>query len=268
MASAKDLHVAPISVQDARRFVREHHYSGKVDPRSQLHLGAFLDGRLVGVAQFGPPIARHKVIGLVRGTPWNSMFELNRLVLIDDTPRNSESRFLAMSIRLIKIHAPHIQWVLSYADGTQCGDGTIYRASGFVLTAIKKNMSMYRMPDGEVQAKIVFEPGFSVRRGGVDNGVKARYGKTGGGKTGSFLKEIGAERLAGFMLRYIYFIDPTARARLTVPEVPFSDIERLGAGMYLGQPRAGSIAVDASPDQGEEGGASPTPALHTEARKA
>ncbi len=256
MASAKDLHVAPISVQDARRFVREHHYSGKVDPRSQLHLGAFLDGRLVGVAQFGPPIARHKVIGLVRDTPWNSMFELNRLVLIDDTPRNSESRFLAMSIRLIKIHAPHIQWVLSYADGTQCGDGTIYRASGFVLTAIKKNMSMYRMPDGEVQAKIVFEPGFSPNAGPAS--VKARYGKTGGGTSGSFLKEIGAERLAGFMLRYIYFIDPTARARLTVPVLPFSAIAAAGAHMYLGVSRASEASSDAPAIHAGEGGAAPT----------
>lgn len=37
------------------------------------------------------------------------------------------------------------------------------------------------------------------------------------------------------MLRYLYFIDKSARARLTVPEIPFSAIDEAGAGMYLGQ---------------------------------
>lgn len=44
----------------------------------------------------------------------------------------------------------------------------------------------------------------------------------------------GAQRLPGFQLRYIYFIDPKWRKRLTVPELPFSEIDRRGAGMYKG----------------------------------
>ena len=242
MASAKDLHVAPIASADARRFVREHHYSGKVTQNSQLHLGAFLDGRLVGVGQFGPPLDRAKVIGLVRDTPWNSMFELNRLVLIDDTPRNSESRFLAMSIRLIKIYAPHIQWVLSYADGTQCGDGTIYRASGFELTGIKRNTTLLRMADGSI---------------GADKTLNNNPSRTGASGS-SVAKSAGAVPLTGFQLRYIYFIDPTARARLTVPVLPFSAIAAAGAHMYLGVSRASEASSDAPAIHAGEGGAAPT----------
>lgn len=37
------------------------------------------------------------------------------------------------------------------------------------------------------------------------------------------------------MLRYIYFIDKKCRERLTVPEIPFSRIDELGAGMYKGE---------------------------------
>ena len=33
----------------------------------------------------------------------------------------------------------------------------------------------------------------------------------------------------------MYFIDPKARKRLTVPEIPFSKIDELGAGMYKGE---------------------------------
>jgi hypothetical protein len=40
-------------------------------------------------------------------------------------------------MRMIQKHYPHVEWVISFADGCQCGDGTIYRAAGFVLTGIK-----------------------------------------------------------------------------------------------------------------------------------
>ncbi len=80
--------------------------------------------------------------------------------------------------------------------------------------------------------------------------------------------EAGAKPLRGFQLRYVYFIDPSARERLTVPILPFTEIARWGAGMYLGQSRAGSIAADAPTDPVGEGGSTPTPALHTTNGKA
>lgn len=259
MGTAKQLRVEGIAPRDAISFVRKHHYSGKVDPRSQLHLGVFLDGVLEGVMQFGPSIDKNKTIGIVADTPWNGFVELNRLAFSDRLPKNSESRAIAIAMRLMRKNAPHIQWVLSYADATQCGDGTIYRAAGFDLIGIKKNTSMWRMPDGDVIATLVLQPGFSPGSG--TGSVKARYGKTGTESSTSFLRRIGAEQLPGFQLRYIYYLDPTARQRLTVPVLPFSDIEKAGARMYLGS-RLASVDSDASGDQPEEGGASPTARLH------
>ena len=37
------------------------------------------------------------------------------------------------------------------------------------------------------------------------------------------------------MFRYIYFIDKSCRERLTVPIIPFSKIDEIGAGMYKGE---------------------------------
>ena len=45
----------------------------------------------------------------------------------------------------------------------------------------------------------------------------------------------GSRLLEGWQLRYIYFIDPECRKRLTVPEIPFSKIDEIGAGMYKGE---------------------------------
>lgn len=231
--TAKDIRVAPIAAPVARAFVRRVHYSGKVDPRSTLHLGVFLSDRLEGVMQFGPSMDKRKMLGLVRGTAWNGFLELNRMAFSDRLPRNSESRALGVSMRLIRKHYPHIDWVVSFADGTQCGDGTIYRASGFVLTGIKNNSTIYRLPSGERVAKLVLEPGFSPNAGA--GSIKARLGVRGGESASAYLSRVGAERLPGFQLRYVYFVNPAARERLTVPVIPFDKIDELGAGMYRGE---------------------------------
>jgi hypothetical protein len=136
-------------------------------------------------------------------------------------------------MKLLRKKAPHIEWCLSYADGTQCGDGTIYRASGFHLLKVTPNKSMWRMPDGEVIMKIVLEPGFSPH-GSQKNTVKSRYGKTGTESATSFLKRIGAECLGGYQLKYIYFLNPAARSRLTVPVLHYDEIKKQGAQMYKG----------------------------------
>jgi hypothetical protein len=43
--------------------------------------------------------------------------------------------------------------------------------------------------------------------------------------------------LQGYQMRYVYFLNPAARERLTVPILPFSKIEEMGASMYRGQVR-------------------------------
>lgn len=146
MGSAKDLIVKVIPSKVAVPFVKAHHYSGKVVNNSNLHFGVFYEGRLHGVMSFGPSLDKPKIQGLVEGTGWNEFIELNRMAFDDVLPRNSESRAIAIAMKLIRKNAPQIKWVISFADGCQCGDGTIYRASGFVLTGYSSG-SMWKLPD-------------------------------------------------------------------------------------------------------------------------
>lgn len=260
MAGAKNIVLRPISTSELNPFMRRWHYSGKVDTRTQLSIGVYYNGKLEGGLQFGPSMAKHQTKQLFTDIGWNEFIELHRLAFTEELPKNSESRAIAMAIKLLRKYAPHVKVLISYADATQCGDGTIYRASGFVLTGIKKNNTMWKMPDGNVYCNIVFDPGFQPNSKG--GSIKARYGKTGGEASVSFLKKSGAERLDGFQLRYMYFIDPSYRERLTVPELPYSEIERRGAGMYKGQKR-GRGEIDSAPQSNEEiGGASPTRPLY------
>jgi hypothetical protein len=209
MGRAKEIVVKVISAKIANEFVKKHHYSGKVVPNSQLHFGVFLDNNLHGVMQFGPSINKKGTINLVANTGWNEFIELNRMAFDDYLPKNSESRAISITIKLIKKNAPQIKWIISFADGTQCGDGTIYRASGFNLIKIKKNTSMWvNINTGETMQDMQFYHTMTK-------------------------KDKNWKQIEGNMLSYIYLIDKTAK--LNVPIISFNKIDELGAGMYKGE---------------------------------
>lgn len=211
MGRAKEIVVKVIPAKIANEFVKKHHYSGKVVNLSNLHFGAFLNNVLHGVMSFGPPMDKRNVLNLVEtknktiNEKWNEMLELNRMAFDDFLPKNSESRCISIAIRLIKKNAPQIKWILSFSDATQCGDGTIYRASGFKLTQINKNSTIYELESGEKVAK----------RGDSKYDFK------------------NAKKLEGFQNRYILIIDKNCK--LNTKEIQFSEIDKLGAGMYKGK---------------------------------
>jgi hypothetical protein len=265
--TAKDLRVAPITRQDADRIVKRVHYSGKVVQNSQLHLGVFLGDRLEGAMQFGPSLDKRKIQGLVRGTGWNGFIELNRMAFGEALPRNSESRALAVAFRVIRKAYPHLEWVISFADGTQCGDGTIYRASGFVLTGINKSENLVRRADGIVVHKMTLESSPTQAR--PELGGRSYYALTGGKyNLAAYAKATGGSVIPGFQLRYVYFLNPVARERLTVPVIPFDKIDEFGAGMYRGErvTRSSRAKEQEPANPAGLGGAPPTRTLqHSEA---
>jgi hypothetical protein len=223
MTSAKDIRVAPVSRAAADACVLKHHYSGKIVNNSQLHFGVFIGDVMHGAMQFGPSIDKRKIQPLVDGTSWHGFIELNRMAFGPELPRNSESRAMAVAFRMMRRQYPHIEWVVSFSDATQCGDGAIYRATGFTLTGIKKNTTMLLMPDGSVVSNKTLDNPNHLAPDGMRGSTAA--------------KRNGAKALEGYQLRYIYFLNPAARERLTVPVIPFSRIDEMGASMYKGIPR-------------------------------
>jgi len=175
-------------------------------------------------------------------------------------PRNSESRAMGVAFRMIRKHRPDIKWLLSFSDATQCGDGTIYRAAGFVLTGIKLSKNLAQLPDGSVVHKMTLES--NTTRSRPELGGRS-YASIAGGSYDflAYCREAKARVLPGYQLRYLKFLDPKWHRRLAVPVIPFSEIPddaRMVRGEKTRQPNKRGTG-----DHPETGGAEPTLALHS-----
>jgi hypothetical protein len=242
MVSPKDILLKPVDRKTADAIIKLHHYSGKIVNNSQLHIGVFINGEIHGAMQFGPSMDKRKTLGLVRDTAWNGFLELNRMAFGPALPPNSESRAIAIAMRLIRKHAPHVEWVVSFSDATQCGDGTIYRASGFWLTQIKGNNQIWEAPNGERFARLSLTDGRSLN---IQSRAQEIAGLNGVGGTTSMApyRDAGFVPMPGYQMRYIYPLNATIKDRLTVPILPYSAIDAAGARMYKGVALSRSEAV-------------------------
>lgn len=126
-------HVRMIDRHLANDIIIANHYSRRVYRASTLHLGVFIGGEMVGVLQYGFAMNPASADSVVAGTLMSEYLELNRMWLADAAPRNSESKALAYSIRLIRRVRPAVKWIQSFAD-ERCGlFGTVYQAAGFTF---------------------------------------------------------------------------------------------------------------------------------------
>lgn len=251
MLRAKDLIVKVVPKKVADAVVIANHYSGKVCQNSQISFGVYFGDLLMGALQYGPSIDKRRTSGTI-GVGMNEYLELNRMAMHPDAPKNSESRAISVTLRMLRKQYPHLRAILSFADGTQCGDGTIYRASGFMLVDYKKNIHLLSDPDGEIS----FNHGSKrsvIAKKSLDNKLMAdgRFASAG-------MKHL--KPLPGMQFKYVYFFDEALKKNFTpidIGEVPAE------FRIYKGQfgARGGSIENDASGFQPEESGANPTPPL-------
>jgi hypothetical protein len=113
--------VRPISDAIARSFVITHHYLHRGATCPVLNLGVCIGHQIMGVLIFSNPVARME--------DQVHTFELRRMCLLD-SPKNSESRALAMAEKYIRLNFPQITRLISYAD-TDKHEGKIYLAANW-----------------------------------------------------------------------------------------------------------------------------------------
>lgn len=125
--------VSQIGMKEAKRFVVDWHYSNIFPPHCMIALGCRDDKGLAGVAIWGWGVRPlHTIQKLFPSLKTADYWELNRLCLRDECPRNSESWFLARCAEWMRTHQPTIKLLTSWADGVRGKPGYVYQASGWL----------------------------------------------------------------------------------------------------------------------------------------
>lgn len=227
MSEVKNLMVKLIDSKSANEIVKKYHYSRKVAQNSQLHFGIFKNDILVGALQYGPSIDKRRM-GTSLGIGMNECLELNRMAISDVCGKNTESRVLGITLRMIKKKYPFIKCVVSFSDACQCGDGTIYRASNFKLIGYKKNTSLLAVPEEAKEKLLAYIPfvGDVIAKKSLDH-IRLQDGKY----LTSKAKGFGLYPIVGYQMKYVYFFDKKLEDRTKV--IAFDNIPN-DVRMYKG----------------------------------
>jgi len=148
--SALHLLFREIGATTAAKAYAQWHYLGDQGFVSQVNFGAYWQGKMEGAITYGPPNATDLAGYWDRNTQ-GEWWEIKRLVMSPLCPKNSESRFIAITIKMLRKMAI-VKGIVTYADDGQGHQGTIYKASGFKalgMTAAKKDFWV----DGKVQQR-------------------------------------------------------------------------------------------------------------------
>lgn len=196
--------VAELDRDLANSIVEENHYSKRFVGSSRIHLGVSMDGRLVGVLQFGVAMNPQSMGSIMEGCTLYEYLELNRMWLHDDAPRNSESRAISYAIKYIRRKEPKIKFIQSFAD-ERCGlSGTVYQAANFLYCGM--HVGKFWELDGEY-----FHDSLVTDSRKTNNPRAARLRAAIERATFHNLKQY----------RYIYLMQPRFRSRLLLKVKPY-----------------------------------------------
>jgi hypothetical protein len=198
----QQLVVRPIPFSIARQLLLKEHYLHSWPGGTGLAFGAFVGQRLMGALTLGAGPAN--AFRMVEGATADDCLTLTRLWLSDELPRNSESRFIGVVLRYLRKHT-RLKFLVSYADPTQGHLGIIYQATGWTYTGLSQATPLYDIGDGKHYHSRSLSHAYGT------HGLS--YFQT----HGMDVKLVPQQAKH----RYVYFLDPECKARLTVPACPY-----------------------------------------------
>lgn len=147
MPKVRDMTVGPVSTADVSEFAHRYHYAvtaGTMNWRYGLWNGPVLHG----VVAYNSP-TRSVCTSVFGAEHLHRVWHMGRLVLSDDSPRNSESRLIGGSLRLIRAEHPHVWAVLTYAATDAGHIGYVYQATNALYTGTGGDPTYYIDEQGQ-----------------------------------------------------------------------------------------------------------------------
>ncbi len=173
--------VRPVPFLTARAFIEANHYLGGMGNSATGAYGLFDGIYLIGCLVFMTPCSENVRAGVFGPEHCRHVTELHRLVILDVTPPNAESYFIARALNALKADKPHLWGVVSFADSGAGHVGTIYQATNGLYYGPSRPRALFRDQTGRVrsprQCKVTLSKVDALARGWAIQAasVKHRY---------------------------------------------------------------------------------------------
>ena len=143
LSITKTYQVKPIDNFQCREWCMYKHYAKRL-PSISYSFGLFIESELIGILTIGKPASPSLCNGICGEQYSKYVYELNRLCVNDNLPKNTLSYFVSKSLSLIKEDLI----LVSYADTIMNHHGYIYQATNWIYTGQTKERTDIGNEDG------------------------------------------------------------------------------------------------------------------------
>lgn len=140
-----ELEVKQITYEETKPFILNLHYAQRM-PSITWAYGLFHNIKLIGVVTFGKSASPALSKGILGDELKSKVYELNRLVLLENLPKNSASFLVSRALQDLK---KHNLCIVSFSDLGMNHHGYIYQALNFYFTGKSKSRTDKYVPNGK-----------------------------------------------------------------------------------------------------------------------
>lgn len=164
------IEVKSIKKEQTKEWLLYKHYARRTCSIS-YSFGLFIDDLINGVLTIGKPASNSLCVGVCGKENSKFVFELNRLCVNDNLPKNTLSFFVSQCLKKLP------QMILvSYADTSMNHNGYIYQATNWIYTGLSaKRTEKYDIENPHKHSKTVTESKKDIKLGTRNRPQKHRY---------------------------------------------------------------------------------------------
>ncbi len=143
--SIKDMYVKEINSQIARPYIATFHYSKTLPDSSKYIYAGYLGDRICGIIVYGMGCGKNQYTSVIPTIKNGEYIELTRLWCANDMPKNTESKLIAKSLKMLP---KEIKLVISFSDESKSHVGIIYQATNWYYLGKNSGSKMLICNDG------------------------------------------------------------------------------------------------------------------------
>lgn len=158
-------HIEPIPHWLAMEMVVAYHYLHRECPCSKA-FGLFENGGgIKGVITYGVSCSSTLLKGICGEDEAHNVYELNRLWVSDDVPRNGESYLISHTLKMLDKEI-----IVSFADSSQGHIGYVYQATNFIYCGLSARFTDPKVKGFEGMHHATYAHGMTMQE------IKDKYG--------------------------------------------------------------------------------------------